>query len=301
MVAASSGQIVSFSAEIPDMHYLAGSRAGRIHPLWRGPDGTGNTEEATIAYLSGVFSRPVSSLDLLAYVAAVAAHPGFTDTFRPDLADAKTLRVPLTKTPDLFWRAAELGRRILYLSTFGRRCPPSDTPPGPPRAPEGPYLETAVPAAAVSLDHDDSTSTLTIIGYTPSRAPGGNAENREERGVIRNVSADVYNYSTATMNVVESWFGYRKLDPTGENASRLDRIVPSAWQSQYTSDLIDLLNVLTLLVSERLNQQRLLEDILDGPQIARSDMQAADALPNLTGTNAKPPAHKRAPQQPELQ
>ena len=35
LIAKSPGVIVSFSEAIPDMHYLSGSRAGRVHPLWR--------------------------------------------------------------------------------------------------------------------------------------------------------------------------------------------------------------------------------------------------------------------------
>lgn len=55
VIAASTGQIISFTAHIPDMHHLAGSRAGRIHPLWRDPSETPNTDQSTLNYMTSVF------------------------------------------------------------------------------------------------------------------------------------------------------------------------------------------------------------------------------------------------------
>ena len=43
--------------------------------------------------------------NLFAYIAAVAAHHGFTDTFRGELVNAKTLRVPVGMEPDQAWSA----------------------------------------------------------------------------------------------------------------------------------------------------------------------------------------------------
>ena len=288
VIARCDAQIVSFSAHIPDHDYLAGSRAGRIHPLWRDPKAsTANTAPATLNYLSSVFGRSVTGEDVFAYIAAVAAHPGFTDTFRGELVNAKTLRVPLTKDPTLFADAVRLGRRILYLSTFGQRCA-DEASPGCPHATNGPNLLTPVPAEAEDLTYDATTQTLTVTGHTNDEAT---------QGTIANVSADVFAYSTATMNVLESWFKYRRHEPGGKKTSPLDELNPVVWPTHYTDDLIDLLHVLTLLVAERPAQKTLLGAVLATDQITRDALDEGEALPTETGTRAKPPEFKANEQQ----
>ena len=289
-IAASTGQIVSFSAHIPDMDHLDG-RGGPTHPLWRDPEAaSANTDTATLTYLATVYGRQVTGPDVFAYIAAVAAHPGFTDTFRDELVNAKTMRVPLTNDPALFDNAVRLGRRILYLSTFGKRCAPPDVSSGCPRPPEkGPSVETPIPTQAESLTHDPHTETLTVSGHSKRTAAVG---------TIANVSADVFAYSTATINVLESWFKYRRHNPGGKKTSPLDNKVPASWQPHYTDDLIDLLNVLALLVAERPAQQTLLDNVLAGAQITRDHLSSAGALPAITGFRAKPSEFK--PNQPTL-
>ncbi len=232
-----------------------------------------------LEHLSAATGIDLSAVDLLAYIAAVAAHPGFTGTFRGDLLDAKTMRVPLTAEPDLFGEAVRLGRRIVYLSTFGERCRPPDAVQGRLRALNGPSLEQPVPAIAESVRHDPARSVVTIEGRT-----GG----QRVEGVVANVSADVYGYTTSTMNVFQSWFNYRRHNPGGKQSSLLDAIHPPAWTDRYTEDMIDLLHVLTLLTAERPAQQELLEQIMGGTLITRNDLETAGALPTRTGTDAKP-------------
>jgi hypothetical protein len=58
--------------------------------------------------------------DVLAYVAAIAAHPGYTERFREDL-EVPGARIPLTADPQLWTRALEVGRRILWLHAYGER------------------------------------------------------------------------------------------------------------------------------------------------------------------------------------
>lgn len=55
-----------------------------------------------------------------AYIAAVAAHPAYIKRFRKDLA-TPGLRIPLTADAATFTEAAALGRRIVWLHSFGER------------------------------------------------------------------------------------------------------------------------------------------------------------------------------------
>lgn len=57
---------------------------------------------------------------MFAYIAAVAAHPTYIERFRSDLA-TPGLRIPLIADAAVFFEAAKLGRRIVWLHTFGER------------------------------------------------------------------------------------------------------------------------------------------------------------------------------------
>ncbi len=292
-IAGSDGQIISFSAEIPDMHYLAGSRAGRIHPAWLDSQAaTPNCEQGLLRLLSEMAGRNLQAIDVLAYVAALVAHPGFTKTYRDDLLNAKSLRVPLTADAKLLEQAVELGRRVIYLSTFGQRCQTVGAPFGCPRAPSGPILQTPMPAKPESFRHDQSKRTLTIFGQGSSGSPAS--------ATVANVTTEVFDYSVSTMNVLQSWFDYRKHEPSGKKSSPLDQMIPKVWQTRYTDDLIDLLHVLTLLVEVRLSQQQILDEIKAGTLIDLDTLKAAGALPGIKGTKAKPPEFKPGQQLPSL-
>ena len=280
-IAASKGQVISFSAHIPDMHHLD-SEAGRIHPLWRDhAAATTNTNTVTLNYLSSALARQVTGDDVFAYIAAVAAHPGFTEQFRRELPNAKKLRVPLTKNSVLFAEAVKLGRRVLYLSTFGKRFAPLSAPHGCPRAHHGPKLLTPIPNEVENITHNSNKQMLIISGHTK--------DGIAQQGTIANVSDDVFTYSTATMNVLKSWFKYRCRNPGSKRTSPLDNLVPESWTTGYTNDLIDMLHVLTLLVAEQPKQSKLLDKICAEEQITRTELEANGALPVTMGTKAKPP------------
>ncbi|WP_435212707.1 type ISP restriction/modification enzyme [Streptomyces sp. bgisy034] len=58
--------------------------------------------------------------DFLAYIAGVVSHPAYTERFRENLEDPG-VRVPLTGDVRLRDRAARIGRRVLWLHTYGDR------------------------------------------------------------------------------------------------------------------------------------------------------------------------------------
>jgi hypothetical protein len=75
-------------------------------------------------------------------------------------------------------------------------------------------------------------------------------------------------YEVSGKQVVWHWFSYRRLDRTrpqiGDRRppSPLDRVQPDHWLAEYTSDLIDLLNVLGRVVALEPVQANLLERVL---------------------------------------
>jgi len=104
------------------------------------------------------------------------------------------------------------------------------------------------------------------------------------KGYIDNVAPEVWAYEVSGMNVLRQWFSYRKRDRKrpiiGDRRppSPLGDIQPEHWPHEYTSDLIDLLNVLGRLVKLEPAQARLLDAILAGRLIDRVTLVAEGVL-----------------------
>ena len=133
-----SGPAISFAGLIPDLHHYQ-VFGGRVYPLWRNAAATvPNVKPALLAHLSTILGRAVSPEDVMAYLAAIMAHPAFTAKFKTDLV-RPGLRVPLTADATLFAKAAALGREVIWLHSYGERFadPGEGRPSGPPRLPKG--------------------------------------------------------------------------------------------------------------------------------------------------------------------
>jgi len=81
--------------------------------------------------------QPVKAEDIMAYLAAVMAHPAFTARFRADLV-RPGLRVPLTADAKLFVEAVALGSEVIWLHCYGERFvdPKANRPKQAPRLPK---------------------------------------------------------------------------------------------------------------------------------------------------------------------
>lgn len=266
----SGGPASTFSGLVPDHDHYRGSFAGRAYPLWRDEFGTvPNLAPGLLGFLRKRLDIPVVPEDVLSYIAAMLAHSGFTARFAADLA-APGLRVPLTADAGLFAEAVLLGRRVIWLHTYGERFVDSadDRPDGPPRLPETerPRVLRAIP--------DDAAGLPDQMDYLPIDRCLAVGDGR-----IGPVSPEVWAYEVSGMNVLRKWFGYRKREPEGRRVSALDRIVADRWEPSLTSELLDLLNVIGLLVLLEAPQADLLHRVLDGPLIAVEALTGAGVLP----------------------
>jgi len=103
-------------------------------------------------------------------------------------------------------------------------------------------------------------------------------------GYIANVSPAVWAYEVSGKNVIRQWWSYRRKDrskpPMGDKRppSKLIEIQPSAWLSEYTTELLAVLRVLTRLVALEPGQADLLARIVDGPKIDTDTLRAAQSL-----------------------
>lgn len=259
-----NGPAVTSVAAIPDLDHFNG-RGGRVFGLWKNAAATeANVSPAVVALLAKAYGTPVDPVDVFAFVAALLAHPAYTANFADDLV-RPGLRVPLTADAALFAEAAKVGREVIRLHTFGERFATED-PPQPPRvATDGPVIpkDGAIPSTPEgfpdTLDYDAAKRRL-LVGT----------------GFIDNVPPEVWAYEVSGKLVLRQWFSYRRKDRErpliGDKRppSPLGDIQPDRWLPEYTSELINLLNVLALLVELEPKQADLLKRICDGPLIPAS-------------------------------
>ncbi|MEQ1930761.1 MAG: type ISP restriction/modification enzyme [Parvularculaceae bacterium] len=258
-----NGPALTVAGLVPDQHHYHG-RGGRVFPLWADDAATiPNIRPALIAALSDRYGFSVEAEDIFAYIAAIAAHPAYTERFAVDLRQPG-LKIPVTADPSLFREAAALGREVVWLHAFGERFadPAAGRPAAPPRADGGPTIPKggAIPTA-------------------PEKFPDSISYNADLRrlhvgeGHIDNVAPEVWAYEVSGMQAVTQWFSYRKKDrsrPVIGNRrppSPLSDIQPEGWLREYTSDLINVLHVLTRLRALEPAQADLLRRIVEGRQL----------------------------------
>jgi hypothetical protein len=293
----SAGPALTFTALIPDLHHYNG-RGGRAFPLWHDREATvPNIPPNLPAYLGQRYQREVSAEDLFAYIAAVAAHPAFTARFQADLVQPG-LRIPLTADAASFAAAAELGRTVIWLHTFGERFvdPKQGRPAGPPRLPAN--AAPRVPAAgAIPQDRAAMPDTIEYDEANQRLMIGS--------GYVERVTPRMWGYEVSGKQVLRQWFSYRKADRErpiiGDRRppSKLGEIQPDHWLAEYTTELINVLNVLGRLIELEPAQADLLEQVCSGQTISADELRAADAFEIPASLNHKP-GRRNVPEQPSL-
>jgi hypothetical protein len=290
-----NGPALTFTGLIPDLHHYKGSFGGRVFPLWRDAQAREpNYPPKMLAFLAQKYGHAVSTEDFMAYVAAVAANPAYTKRFEDDLS-TPGLRIPFTSNWNIFAEAAELGRTILWLHTFGERMadPKKGRAAQPPRLPAGktPRIPSAGAISQESTEMPDSIS----YDATKKRLHIGS-------GYVENVEPGVWNYEVSGKQVLLQWFSYRKADRERpiigdrRTPSPLGDIQPEHWLAEYTTELINVLNVLGWLVNLEPAQAELLNKICSGPTISGDELRDAGALE----VPAKPKRGKKPPPGPDL-
>ena len=276
-VSPESGPAITVTALIPDHDHFMGSFAGRVYPLFRDAAANiPNIKPTLLAHLATVLGQPVSPEDVMAYLAAVMAHPAFTARFARDLV-RPGLRVPLTADAAIFAKAAALGREVIWLHTYGERFadPAAKRPAGAPRLPKA-KAPTIPKSGAIPGAPEPLPETMTYDAAKQRLHIG--------QGYVENVPPAVWAYDVSGMNVLKQWFSYRRRDRSrpiiGDRRppSPLGLIQPDHWLAEYTDDLIDLLNVLGRLVELEPAQAELLEEILAGKLLDHANLIAAGAL-----------------------
>jgi hypothetical protein len=281
-----AGPALTFTGLIPDLHHYHG-RGGRVFPLWRDRSATQpNIKPALLAHLAKVYGQEVRAEHLMAYLAAVVAQPAFTLRFKSDLV-RPGLRVPITADASLFTAAVKLGSEVIWLHCYGERFadPQANRPKQAPRLPKetAPFIPAggAIPSAPEPLpdemDYDPATRRLKV-----------------GKGYIENVTPEIWAYEVSGKQVLWHWFSYRRRDRSrpiiGDRRppSPLDSVQPDHWLPEYTTDLLDLLNVLGRLIALEPNQADLLNRVCAGRLRSAEELRNAGAFTIAEQNSASP-------------
>lgn len=248
-----------FSADMPDQNAF-NNRGGRTSPLYH-PDGSENFAPGLVSALSDYFGKEISGPDLLAYIAGVTGCPHYVELFEKELS-TPGIRVPFTADLSLWDETVHLGREILWLESYGRAFVDRNDDRGTNVRDKlgtvhASYLEP-VQALPDKLEYEESTMTLKV-----------------GEGRFGPVPQAVVDYEVGGVNVLKQWFGYRKQDPNGKVTSDLDRINPTKWVPEWSTQLLEILSVLTQLTELHGKQKVLLEQIKNSETIGIQELAAA--------------------------
>lgn len=136
-----------------------------------------------------------------------------------------------------------------------------------PKVPSGGAIPGNADAMPDEISYDENTQTLHI----------------GDKGRIVNVTPQMWAYEVSGKQVLTQWFSYRKKDrskpPMGDKRppSKLSEIQPDGWLAEYTTELLNVLNVLGRLVALEPKQADLLKRICKGERIDANTVEAAVA------------------------
>jgi hypothetical protein len=292
----SGGPAITFAALVPYVHHFMAHDGGRVIPLYLDPAGhRPNMAPGLPQMISELIKSTVTEKDLLAYVAAIVAHPAYTVTFQHKLI-VPGIRVPITAEASLWREAIEIGREVLWLHTYGERYvdPESGRPKMSPRvaAQDGPRYIQPIPADEDNMPNNVyyEVSAKSII-VELEKSDGS-------QGRIEGVEPAVWNYKIGDRRVIDKWFSYRLREPRRKKrTSKLDSVNPTRWTAQFDDELLDLLHVLHRCVELESRQAELLDRVRAGIQVTVSDLHRAEVFPVPDATR-KPPQRVTQPQLP---
>ncbi|MEV4334607.1 type ISP restriction/modification enzyme [Streptomyces sp. NPDC049597] len=235
-----AGPALVVTALLPDGRSPAG-RPGRIRPLYRRPGGREpNVSPGLLDLLADRYGHGVTAEDLVCWTLAAA------------VASPAGCAVPLTADASVWAAGVELGRRAMRIQLRGAHGGER------PRLPGGrrPYVRAALPARPDALAYDADEETLTI----------------GDGGRVAPVPRGAWEFEVGGVRVLEQWFAQRR---AGGEPGSLEAVRPASWPQEWTSELLELITVLGLLVELEPERQRLGL----GARIGAAELRAAGVLP----------------------
>jgi hypothetical protein len=223
--------------------------------------------------------QEVSTEDIFAYVYAVLASPQYVERFWEELIRPGP-RIPITRDPELFHRGVAVGRRLIWLHTYGERMVPAGATRG--DVPQG-------TARCLSPVSDRPAQYPEEFSYQPTER-----EIRVGDGRFGPVDRALWEFAISGFEAVKFWLGYRMRDPIGRRSSRLDEVGPDRWTAAMTDEFLELLWTIEHTLALYPELARLLTDVLDGPCFT------AEEFPLPTAAERRPPRRRAEERQARL-
>jgi len=274
----SNGPALTVTHYLPDLHHFRGSFGAKDSvPLWRDAEATRpNVTPGLLNTLTTAYDEKVTPVDLFAYCYGVLAHPLYTEMLATEL-EGSSPRVPVTKDVDLYHLARDLGKKLIWLHTYGERL-----------VPEGMKVGTVPPGHAsciqgISDDPEHYPEKFTYMSKTKTLIVGD--------GEIAPVPQDVWDYEVSGFNILSSWLSYRMKHPTGKKSSPLDSIGPERWTSSMTEELLTLIWILEHTVEINKQQAAVFKRVVAGPLFEAKELpqpRPVDREPPTAGEVRKP-------------
>ncbi|MDH2391464.1 DNA methyltransferase [Streptomyces sp. HNM0663] len=238
------GPALVATARLPDGRSPAG-RPGRIRPLYRRPGALEpNVTPGLLELLSRRYGGEVTAADLAAWALAAAR------------ATPAGCAVPLPADPAVWRRGVELGRRMTRVLLRG--APGGERP----RLPGGrrPYVRTAIEDRPDSLAYYPGEETLAV----------------GTRGRVSPVAEAAWTFESGGARVLEQWFEARTA--AAPEPGTLEAVGSASWTQARTSELLELITVLTMLALLR-DEQRELGERCTAEPLSRTALAAVLAPP----------------------
>lgn len=264
------GPTMTVCADVPDRHHYRGSYGGKdVLPLYRDPESTSPNVMPGLFKILGQFHNSNSNPEEFAsYIYGVLAQPSYAARFHDELVNLQ-IRVPITKSVDLYRRMADAGARLIWLHTYGQRSLGFERPNG--QVPRG----IARSITPIPETHEGYPKNFNFNADAKEITVGD--------GSFGPVAPFIWEFQVSGLKVVQSWLKYRMLGGAGKTTSPLDKVRPQRWTMQMTTEFLEMLWVLEASVSSYPRLAALLDEILAGPLVDASE------LPAVAHTSHDPP------------
>ena len=238
-------------------------------PLWR--DANGAIPNITIGLLDKltlIYHSPTTPDSFMAYCYAILACTEYARRFATDLSTSSP-RIPITTDAIVFKQGVELGRRLIWIQTYGERFAPDRQRSG--------YV---LPGGARAILPVSTTQENYPKAYSWEEA---SETLHVGDGTFAPVSRAVWEYEISGFHPIRSWLGYRMREPTGRTSSPLDDIRPKVWPAEFTEELLELLWVLEHTTDISPDLASFLDTVL------KSEILTAEDIPMPTAEQREAP------------
>lgn len=255
----SAGPALVATCYVPDMNSFRGSCGGAdVFPVYRDPgQAVFNLSPDLLTLVESAYGvNSISGEEMIAYIYCILSCPHYTFMFSEEL-ETREVRVPLTKTLEIFRRASEIGKALLYVHTYGERMAPIDQ--------------------LVAQVEDGRARCITPVSTGPDLCPdsfsydSSNCILRVGDGEFAPVSCESWEYEVSGLKVLQSWLGRRMRSPSGRRSSPLDDLGPVCWIPAYTSELLELLWLLEKTIRIHNSQSEILAEVCSGECFASDE------------------------------